>query len=266
MEVSMRLRLLAVGCFWLLVPDAVQAQTVNVLGRVLERGSEIGVNAVSLRLLGTDHHVTSDSAGRFRIENVKPGEYTLEVSRLGYAARTQNVKVPNTSELQLEIVLTTAPIDLPAVTVRAVSEEERARRAEGTSTKTLTFEELRTAQAQNRKLEDVIRSAGFGLRVREGTFTVGAETSKMLCIEAPSRGASSLRGGGRSLNTHPPCSMVPVFIDGMKIENAGTYLLGFPLDSFDRIEWLSMIAAGTRFGVLANNKGALVLYSRTGKR
>ena len=60
--------------------------------------------------------------------------------------------------------------------------------------------------------------------------------------------------------------MVPVFVDDIRIEDAGTYLLGASLDNFDRIEWLSMIAAGTRFGVLANNKGALVLYSRTGKR
>ena len=261
----MRLPPLVFACLWLLSAGAAQAQSVNLRGRVLERGSEVGISAVSLRLLGTNYYATSDSAGRFRIDNVKPGDYTLEVARLGYTARTQDIKVPNTAELQLEILLTTAPVDLPALTVRVLSDEDRARRAEGTSTRLLTFEELRTAQEQNRKLGDVIRS-GFGLRVREGTFAAGNEISMMLCIEAPSRGPSSIRGAGRGRDGHPPCAMVPVFIDGIRIENAGTYLLGAPLDNFDRIEWLSTIAAGTRYGVLANNKGVLVLYSRTGKR
>jgi hypothetical protein len=60
--------------------------------------------------------------------------------------------------------------------------------------------------------------------------------------------------------------MVPVFLDGIKLGNAGAYLRGVSLDSFERIEWLNAIAAGTRFGVLSENKGALVLQTRTGKR
>jgi hypothetical protein len=264
----MKFSLLVVGYLALAsLGSLAEAQTVNLRGRVIERETDTGIHAVSIRLLGTAHQATTDSTGRFQLPEVKPGEYTIEVSRLGYEVRSQTMTVPKTAEYQLEIVMTTTPVDLPAITVRAISNEERERRAEATSTRRLSFEQLRAAQAQNRKLEDVIRSAAFGLRVREGTFTSDRETSKMLCIEAPSRGPSSFRSsGGRSADGHPRCAMVPVFVDGMKIENAGSYLLGAPLDNFDRIEWLSMIAAGTRFGVLAENKGALVLYSRTGKR
>ena len=254
-------------------PARAAAQTVQVRGRVTERDSLVGVHAVSVRFAGTNHQAVTDSAGRFILDNVRPGTYTIELKRLGYADHNKLIDVPATSELRLVIRLDASPVGLPEITVTAISAEERARRAEGTASRLITFDAIQEAARTGRKFEDLIRSSGFGLRVQDGTFAADGDPAlNILCIEVASRGnASFRRSGARGGGTgggprYPVCNMVPVFLDGLKLGNAGAYLRGVSLDMFERIEWLNSIAAGTRFGLQSENKGALVLHTRTGKR
>jgi hypothetical protein len=257
------------------LPSFVNGQNVEVRGRVVERDSAKGLAGVSLRFAGTNHEAVTDSAGRFLFRAVHPGSYTLELRRLGYADHNEVVSVPATAALRLEIRMDATPIGLPSVTVTAISNEERSRRAEGTASRLLTFEVIQTAAQQGRKIEDLIRTSGFGLRVRDGDFVADGDVAqRILCIEAAARGRASLQGGGSTFQgagsggggRYPVCNMVPVFLDGIKLGNPGAYLRGAPLDNFEQIEWLNVIAAGTRFGVLSENKGVLVLRTRTGKR
>ena len=59
--------------------------------------------------------------------------------------------------------------------------------------------------------------------------------------------------------------MVPVFLDGVRLSDPGVYLRDAFLGGFAQIEWLSAIAATTRFGLQTENKGVLLLTTKSGR-
>lgn len=69
----------------LLLAVAASAQTLcEVRGSVVDgRGGE-ALSNVSVQLAGAGHRATTDTAGEFRITGIAPGDYTLNVSTVGY--------------------------------------------------------------------------------------------------------------------------------------------------------------------------------------
>lgn len=127
----------------------------------------------------------------------------------------------------------------------------------------ITREELQQASERGHKFADVIRRSGTGLRVSEGNFvtTHCDHPSRMLCIQARGRGQSSFQSSRpasgppvRGGELYPLCDMVPIFLDGIQLADPGAQLRDLELDNVDRIEWLSSIAATTRFGLNARNQ------------
>jgi Fe(3+) dicitrate transport protein len=62
--------------------------------------------------------VAADGTGRFRLDGLKPGRYTLEVSLLGRAQAQERVEVQTGQVTQVAIELGMAPVTLEALTVK----------------------------------------------------------------------------------------------------------------------------------------------------
>jgi len=81
---------------------AVNAQT-TVTGKIYDTSNEPLVGAV-IEILETKQATTTDLDGRFSIKNVPDGEYTLNVSYLGYTQYTQGLIMPNDANLEIAMI------------------------------------------------------------------------------------------------------------------------------------------------------------------
>src|SRR5689334_5091427 len=96
---------------------AAQTATVTVRGRVVDTETKQGVDLADVVLVGTDRHATSDDQGRFVLEGVTPGAYTLSVQRLGYAPLRRQVAIAENTTPEFDLALARTAIPLAEVTV-----------------------------------------------------------------------------------------------------------------------------------------------------
>lgn len=66
-------------------------ETSNISGFISGEGHKLQL--VSVHLLGTRHKAVTDSLGYFKLENVAVGNYTIQVSQMGF----QTLKKKNRS-------------------------------------------------------------------------------------------------------------------------------------------------------------------------
>jgi Fe(3+) dicitrate transport protein len=93
---------------------SLQAQ---ISGRLLNAESEALAGAY-LELNGGEKRAISDEEGRFSFQNLKPGQYTLKASSLGFEAREEKLELQS-KPIYLEWRLNTASTDLQGVEVSA---------------------------------------------------------------------------------------------------------------------------------------------------
>jgi hypothetical protein len=75
------------------------------------------LHAAFVSIVGTSLRVGTGPNGRFRITNIKPGQYLLIVKRVGYRPTSGVVEVPAADTLRLSYTLEPVPVSLPTVTV-----------------------------------------------------------------------------------------------------------------------------------------------------
>ncbi|MBX6363030.1 MAG: TonB-dependent receptor plug domain-containing protein [Gemmatimonadetes bacterium] len=124
--------------------------------------------------------------------------------------------------------------------------------------------ELEAARIRGARVVDVIRRFP-GITVREGRFDTGTESGTGVCVESSHRlqRLEPPRGSDRGRF----CEMVPVYVDGVRVGNAITFLNGLAVDEFESIELVPAAVAATRYGLDAGAAGgALVLTSRRRSR
>jgi len=62
-----------------------QQTTATITGVIKDKKDNSELIGVSVLIKGTSFGAATDVNGRFSIKNVKPGEYNLEISYLGYS-------------------------------------------------------------------------------------------------------------------------------------------------------------------------------------
>lgn len=107
-------------------PAPARVQTGVVAGRVTEAETETPIAAAAVSLVGTRWRALTGSDGRYRIDGIAPGEYTLRVQRLGYEEATRRVVIEGDETVQADFALARAPAELDAVVV-TVTGEQRVR-------------------------------------------------------------------------------------------------------------------------------------------
>ena len=67
------------------------AQTGTVIGTVADRGTGQPIDAARAQVVGTSLVGASDTRGAFVLRGVKPGTYTVRVSRIGFRPEVSSV-------------------------------------------------------------------------------------------------------------------------------------------------------------------------------
>src|SRR5476651_1912237 len=87
------MRLYRLTLLFLLFPFAVYAQTTTISGKVTSPGSQIGIGKVSVFLSNSSFGTETTEDGTFRLTGVKPGQYDLVASSVGYQDFTKTILV-----------------------------------------------------------------------------------------------------------------------------------------------------------------------------
>src|ERR1051325_2797405 len=100
----------------LLWPSLLFAQSFTVNGKVFNKASGSLIAGASVFLSNSSFGTTSTSEGAFTLNRLRPGQYTLVVTAVGYAEYNKTVMV-NTDITDLRIELEQQPIILREVTI-----------------------------------------------------------------------------------------------------------------------------------------------------
>ena len=203
----------------LAVPMRGQQGSGGVSGRVTEP-SGAPVEGVTVHLEGTALVATTDESGRFELPDVPAGSYRIRFDRLGYEPEAATVRITAGPAAGLDMVLTTSPVEVAAVTAIGSPEElaevrERMREVPG-AVDLIEAAELERTRLTN--FRDVLRfSPGVYIQPRFGA----ADESQL-----------SIRGSGLRNNFH--LRGVNVLVNGMPYRNA---------DGFTDFESLELLTA-----------------------
>ncbi|HEY5367720.1 MAG TPA: TonB-dependent receptor [Hanamia sp.] len=112
-------------CSLLFISLASIAQSEFVLkGKITDENSN-PLQSISVRLLNSQYGAVTNKDGVFAIKNIPAGNYTLNVTGIGYAEINQRVVVGN-DETEISIVLNSSYQQLSELTVTAQKREELA--------------------------------------------------------------------------------------------------------------------------------------------
>ncbi len=78
-------------------------------------------------IVGTTRGALASEKGEYAIRAVAPGVITLRATRIGYAAITQTVTVPESGTITADFALTSTPSKLDEIVVSATGAEETKR-------------------------------------------------------------------------------------------------------------------------------------------
>jgi outer membrane receptor protein involved in Fe transport len=104
----MNLRLKIFSILFLVISgaSAQTVQTATIAGVVTEKGDPSGMIGVNVTIKGTTFGASTDISGKYSIPNLKPGEYTLEFTYLGYEKmQITGIKVAAGEEKKVDVVM-----------------------------------------------------------------------------------------------------------------------------------------------------------------
>ena len=209
----------------------------DVAGVVVDASSGAPIADVILRVRGTVVSAASDAQGRFVLQNVPDGSWTLEVTHIRYGEKTHAIAVQAGVDVTLEIRLAEAAIELEPLVVEGETTIQRERRTTGASFWQVERTEIERAVGTSRHMGDVIRQTVPGLRLRQANNLSTTD----ICLEF--RAAASI-----SIVNQRACNHPMVLLDGVPVADP-QYLYGsVPLQDIERIQVIPPGEASTRYG------------------
>jgi hypothetical protein len=92
--------------------------STGVLGRLLDRHTHQPIRGGDIAVVGTKVATTTDSAGRFALGGLRPGDFALEIRAIGYVPVTLLLTLAPRQMLTPVIELEVLPVQLPEVVVK----------------------------------------------------------------------------------------------------------------------------------------------------
>jgi outer membrane receptor protein involved in Fe transport len=214
----------------------------TITGRVTDSKTGQGLARATLLMEGMARGATSNDSGAYRITDVAPGTYTLDVRFLGYVEAQRTVTVVDGQQVIVDVVLTQSVNELDQVVVAGtVVPTEVKAIPTPVSVITSTDIDLQRPQTVVQLFRQTVPSAvawDFATNPDQTTFAV--------------RGASSLDIGAGSMK---------VYLDGIEI--ASRTLAAVDPQSIERIEVVRGPQAATIYGSDAIG-GVLLITTKHG--
>lgn len=115
---------LAVLLFGIAAPISVHAQAVSLYGVVVERSQLTPIRNAVIRLAGFSP-ATTDNQGRFRFDQVMPGQHALSIEAFGYLRRSLELPIRADTIIQFELdpdpfVLDTLLVSTGNITIKGI--------------------------------------------------------------------------------------------------------------------------------------------------
>jgi hypothetical protein len=148
-------------------------QTSSVTGIVIDKANQLPLPNISVALSGTALGITTDSAGKFTLNNIPVKTYNIVFTGTGYKSFTLfNVVVNSGNQNNYSIELETAASLLGDVVVKANKRSVKAASLETPlSVQRLTSEEIKSSPGGNFDISKVIQTLpGVGSGPQGGTF------------------------------------------------------------------------------------------------
>jgi len=118
----MRFSWLILLCF--ILPVTVWAQGQTISGKVVRNDSKSSIAGANVFLSNSSYGTATNSDGTFTLNNVRPGQYTLVVSHLGYSDYIETILVAKEA-IRLNIELAPKSIILRGVTITTGADWKR---------------------------------------------------------------------------------------------------------------------------------------------
>ncbi len=233
------------------------AAAQDLAGRVVDPLGGAPVSAAVVTVVGTPHHVFTDSLGGFAFADVGTGPHELLVQHPGYHTLRRTVTVPAGGVRDLLLAPTLRAIPLDPILARTITPLERRRRAAALAHHVfVSREELE--QYERRGALHV----GDALRYHAPTTVRLREYPMSICVK-PTRAAGQRVHMESERPDCPDC--VAVFLNGMLLDCAiaPDLLYDLPLDAVEEMEFMPPVDAMTRVGHAGEN-GALFITMRKG--
>jgi TonB-dependent starch-binding outer membrane protein SusC len=195
---------LATGCALLLFGPAqgfAQEEAGGIQGRVTEAGTGNPVPNVQVLVDGTTRKTLTNQDGRFRIGELRPGTYVVQVRSLGYRTASREVTVESEQFSPTDFALRVSAVPLDEVVVTGQS-GPAARREIATSIVTLDTRELETAPINS--ISELLQGRAPGVTVLPSGGMPG-QGSRIV-----------LRGLGSLQRITQPV----IYVDGIRIDNS----------------------------------------------
>jgi TonB-linked SusC/RagA family outer membrane protein len=222
-------------------PAALGAQpaargTARVQGVVTSNNAPVGNAQVSL--VGTRFGALSDNDGRYTINGVPAGSYTIRVQRIGFAPLTRPVTVADGQTVEANLAITAQAAQLTAVQVVGYTTEQR--RDVSGAVASVRGDELRDQKVAT--VEEALRGRAPGVQIAASG--------------QPGRPAQIIIRGQNGFNAPNPLYVV----DGMYVGQQNPNLNP---DDIASVEILKDASAAAQYGAQASN-GVVVITTRRG--
>lgn len=154
--------------FILFSPFFLFSQTGTIEGRVFDEINNESIIGANITIIGTTNGASSDIDGNYKIENLTPGLYNIEVSYLGYETQTRfEIQISNSKPVRLDFDLKLSAQTLDAVVIKANPFEKKIESP--VSITSIGVNEIQRNPGGNRDISRVIKnlpgvSSGVGFR------------------------------------------------------------------------------------------------------
>jgi iron complex outermembrane receptor protein len=197
----------------LLTSISIFGQIPLILSGTIGDVSSRAIPRASINILNTNLGAVTDSEGRFSIASVPPGQYTLQISAIGYATIDKHITLSQDNNESLAIQLSPSSTQLDVVIVSAQKKEEALQKIP------FSISSISARQAQDYRLWDIKE--------------VSAIVPNLYSADpGDNRNVTSIRG----ITTTSYDPAITTYIDGVNQFNLDTYIA--QLVDVERIEIL----------------------------
>jgi hypothetical protein len=223
----------------------------EIQGQVVDYASREPLQGARVRVLGTDAEILTDEDGEFMLNELPPGLHLIETEYLGFATRTDSVTIRSDEAVRVEVPLAANAIEIAGMTVTARGQRGDILTDMGRRTDFMSREQVDAVLPRTQTAAQLLQNANFpGLSVRDVTIQDGLTPIQGVCVEH-----------NRARNSRGGCSMITVFLDGLRLPDPGIFLAELNPQVVESIQLFGPSEAAIRYGNLGVN-GVVLITTR----
>jgi hypothetical protein len=211
------------------------AQTYTISGYITDKDTRETLIGVTVLIKGTNRGITTDGNGFFRLSGIKPGEYTLQISYIGYKKQERVVNVINKSILLDETRMEQEAVSLNSIIIKGLRPD------------TIGDKEVETSQLKMSPKTILNVPSARGDVFRAIKYLPGIESTE------PFSPLYSVRGSDPAGNL--------VLLDGVAIYNPYHFTTADGLFNIQTIKDVDILAGG--FGAEFGGRNSSIMYITT---